>query len=102
MECLDRVVGLIEGEEDVGTKKDNVVPQRFISGCLDRIQNFEGGLRLAFLKVNLRKAVGRIGAYGLFDIAFENRPDGATCAAVHAVAEFKVADGELGMSKLRV
>ena len=60
VECLDRVVGLIEGEEDVGTKKDNVVPQRFISGCLDRIQNFEGGLRLAFLKVILPNVIFRM------------------------------------------
>ena len=82
VKCLDRVVGLIEGEEDVGTEKGNVVPQRFISRCLDRVQNFERRLRLAFLKVNLREAVGCIGAYGLFDIAFENRPDVATGAAV--------------------
>ena len=52
--------------------------------------------------MNLGEAVGRIGAYGLFDIAFENGPNGATCAAVHAVVQFKVADGELGMSKLWV
>ncbi len=105
IELLQNGYGLTElpaRHERLRPQEGDVVADLLRHGSLDALQRGEGVQRLLLVEVDLRQPVPGLVAHRLFDVPLDDRRDRPPGPTVHAVGQFEISDGELGLTDVAV
>ena len=78
------------GHENLGSQEGRIITNLFGNLAADAFDGIEGIDRLILLEVNSGQTVDGLVTHRFRHIAFDDRCDGATGAAMHAVGQFEI------------